>query len=61
MENYNPTVNELLDAYSVAYGENGVYALAGAMFANLDSDTIERLYRYALAEVREDLKEKGVI
>jgi hypothetical protein len=61
MENYNPTVNEMLAAYSVAYGESGVYALAGAMFANLDSATIERLYHYALAEVREDLKEKGVI
>jgi len=58
---YNPTVTELRQAYEVAFGENGVYNLVGAMFANLDQDTIERLYAQALHEVRQDLLEKGVI
>jgi hypothetical protein len=61
MENYNPTVSEMINAYTVAYGENGVYALAGAMFANLSEQTIERLYRQAIADVREDLLEKGLV
>jgi hypothetical protein len=61
MENYNPTVTELRHAYEVAYGENGVYALVGSMFANLSEETIERLYRQAIADVREDLKEKGLV
>jgi len=31
------------------------------MFANLDEDTIERLYAQALAEVKQDLEEKELI
>jgi DNA-binding protein Fis len=58
---YNPTVTELRQAYEVAFGENGVYNLVGAMFANLDQDTIERLYAQVLHEVRQDLLEKGLI
>ncbi len=58
---YNPTVTELRQAYEVAFGENGVYNLVGTMFANLDQDVIERLYAQALHEVREDMKERGLI
>lgn len=60
MKNYFPRVSDLLDAYTVAYGESGVYALVGAMYANLDDPTIERLYGQAIHDVREDLVEKGL-
>lgn len=52
---YNPTVSELRDAYEVAYGEHGAYHLLGALFANVDSNTVERLYAEALDKVREDI------
>lgn len=52
---YNPTVTDLRHCYEVAYGEHGAYHLIGAMFANLDDDTIERLYAQGLAKVREDM------
>ena len=61
MENYNPTITELRDAWEVAYGQYGTYALAGAMFVYLDQAVIEKLYRQALEDVREDLKEKGLV
>lgn len=57
---YNPNVDELRQAYEVAHGEYGVYHLLGAMFANLDSETIERLYLQALDVVRVDMKENGL-
>jgi hypothetical protein len=58
---YYPTVTELRQAYEVAFGEDGAYVLLGSMFANLDQDTIERLYSQAIHEVRTDLLEKGLI
>jgi hypothetical protein len=58
---YYPTLKELREAYEVAFGEYGVYNLLGAMFANLDQDTIEKLYAQAIHEVRTDLKEKGLV
>lgn len=58
---YNPTATELRDAYEVAYGEMGVYFLAGAMYANLDMDIINKLYNQALDKVKIDLKEKELI
>ena len=61
MYKYNPTVTELRQAYEVAFGESGVNILVGTMFANLDEDTIERLYAQALAEVRAHLEEKELI
>jgi hypothetical protein len=61
MYKYNPTVTELRQAYEVAFGEYGVNILVGTMFANLDQDTIERLYAQALAEVKQDLEEKELI
>jgi uncharacterized membrane protein YecN with MAPEG domain len=51
---YNPSVTELRQAYEVAYGDGGAQVLSGAMFASLDSETIERLYGYALDKIRED-------
>lgn len=58
--NYNiGDATELRHAWEVAYGDMGVYSLLGAMFANLDSDTINRLYHQALDSVREDMKAKG--
>ena len=57
---YNITdVTELRQAWQVAYGEMGVYSLVGAMFANLDQATINRLYNTALAQVREDMEKAG--
>jgi hypothetical protein len=58
---HNPTPTELRDAYEVAYGDQGVYFLAGAMYANLDMDIINKLYNQALEKVREDMKEKGLV
>jgi hypothetical protein len=52
-------VTELRQAWEVAYGENGVYSLVGAMFANLDQTTINRLYNTALAQVRADMEKAG--
>ena len=51
--------SELRHAWEVAYGEFGAYSLIGAMFANLDQATINRLYNQALAQVREDMKKAG--
>lgn len=56
---YNPTVTDIRNAYEVAYGDFGVYQLVGAMFANLDQNTIERLYSEAIEKVRNDMKEAG--
>jgi len=56
---YNPTPTELRDAYEVAYGDQGVYYLAGAMYANLDMDIINKLYNQALATVREQMEKAG--
>ena len=56
---HNPTPTEVRDVYEVAYGENGVYFLAGAMYANLDMDIINKLYNQALEKVREDMKKAG--
>ena len=57
---YNITdATELRQAWEVAYGEMGVYSLVGAMFANLDQATINRLYNTALAQVREDMEKAG--
>jgi len=61
MYKYNPTATDLRQAYEVAFGEYGVNILVGTMFANLDEDTIERLYAQALAEVKQDLEEKELI
>jgi len=58
---YNPTPTELRDAYEVAYGDQGVYYLAGAMYANLDMDIINKLYNQALAQVRKDMEKVGQI
>jgi hypothetical protein len=61
MYKYEPTATDLRQAYEVAFGEYGVNILVGTMFANLDQDTIERLYAQALAEVKQDLEEKELI
>ena len=52
-------VTELRQAWEVAYGENGIYSLVGAMFANLDQTTINRLYNTALTEVRGQMEKAG--
>ena len=44
-------VTTLRQAYEAHYGENGVYALVGALFANVSDETIERLYKEALEKV----------
>lgn len=50
---------QLRDAYDVAHGEFGIYALYGAMFENLPYETIERLYDQAIEKVRGDMKKAG--
>ena len=60
-QQHNPTPTELRDAYEVAYGEMGVYFMAGAMYANLHMDIINKLYNQALDKVRDDLVEKELI
>jgi hypothetical protein len=57
---YDPTATELRQAYEVAYGEIGAYHLLGALFANVSSDVIERLYRQALDKVKEDMDKMNV-
>jgi len=52
-------VTELRQAWMVAYGELGAYSLIGAMFANLDQATINRLHNDALNKVHDDMKEAG--
>jgi len=52
-------VTELRQAWEVAYGEQGIYSLVGAMFAHLDQATINRLYNQALATVREQMEKAG--
>jgi hypothetical protein len=61
MFKYEPTVKDMTDAFTVAYGDTGVDALVGAMFANLSPETIERLYAQALQATREDLAKKGLL
>jgi hypothetical protein len=58
---YNPTPTELRQAYEVAYGDQGVYILAGSMYANLDMDIINKLYNQALAQVRKDMEEMEIV
>ena len=57
---YNPSVTDMANAYLVAYGDLGNAMLIGAMFANLDDETIERLYAQVINEIRIDLQEKGL-
>jgi len=56
---YNPTVTELVDAYSVAHGDLGELMLVGAMFGRLTDEQKETVYREALDKVREDMKKAG--
>lgn len=58
---YNPTAQELRDAYSVAYGDLGDTMLIGGLFGYLVSqkaDRIEMLYAQALEQIKKDLVEK---
>lgn len=61
---YNPTVTEMRDAYSVAYGDLGDTMLIGALFGYLQAirpESIEKLYQETISEVKNDLVEKGLI
>lgn len=57
---YNPTVTDLRQAYEVAYGDSGAYALVGALYANVTSEVIERLYKEALDKVKSDMDKMTV-
>lgn len=55
---YNPSVQELRDAYLVAHGELGDAMLIGALYGyamNRNSDTVETVYAQALDKVRQDM------
>lgn len=56
---YNPTVTDMVDSYSVAYGDLGNAMLIGAMFGRLTDQQKETIYREALDQVREDMKKAG--
>lgn len=61
---YNPTSQEMRNAYSVAYGDLGDTMLIGALFGYLQAikpESIEKLYQVTISEVRNDLVEKGLI
>ena len=56
---YNPTAQELRDAYLVAYGDLGDTMLIGALYGyakSRKSDIIETAYAKALEQVRKDMK-----
>jgi hypothetical protein len=55
---YNPTAQELRDAYLVAYGDLGDTMLIGALYGyakTQNKDTIETVYAKALDKVRKDM------
>ena len=56
---YNPSVTEMVDGYSVAYGDLGEAMLIGAMFGRLTDQQKETIYKEALDKVREDMKKAG--
>ena len=56
---YNPTVTEMVDGYSVAYGDLGEAMLIGAMFGRLSDSQKETIYREALDKVAEDMRKAG--
>jgi len=56
---YNPTVTDMVDGYSVAYGDLGNAMLIGAMFGRLTDEQKETIYLEALDQVREDMRKAG--
>ena len=56
---YNPTVTDMVDGYSVAYGDLGNAMLIGAMFGRLTDEQKETIYREALDKVNQDMKKAG--
>jgi hypothetical protein len=63
LHKYNPTPQEMRDAYSVAYGDMGDTMLLGSLFGYLsveNKDALEVIYAEALEKVGKDLVEKGL-
>jgi len=61
---YNPTANEMRDAFFVAYGASGDVMMMGALFGHLqykEPKYLEKLYQETLDKVKGDLVEKGLI
>ena len=61
---YNPTANEMRDAFFVAYGASGDVMMMGALFGHLqykEPGYLEKLYQETLDKVKGDLVEKGLI
>ena len=58
---YNPTVTETADAYSVAFGVFDNAMLIGAMWARLTKQQQEVVYAEAINKVKADLKEKELV
>ena len=56
---YNPTVTDMVNGYSVAYGDLGNTMLIGAMFGRLTDEQKETIYREALDQVTEDMRKAG--
>ena len=50
-----PSATDLRKVYDQAHGERlGVHHLLGLLYANVDLDTVNRLYNEALDKIRED-------
>ena len=61
---YNPSAQEMRDAYSVAYGDLGDLMIIGALYGYLKANkpqAIEKLYQETLTKINGDLVEKGLI
>jgi len=56
---FNPSVTETVDAYSVAYGDIANSMLIGAMWGRLTAKQQEAVYVDALDKVRENMKKAG--
>jgi len=60
MFNYNPTMKDFRDAFTVAYGEAESKTVVKEMFHSFSKETIESMYKAALTKTREDMVKAGI-
>ena len=61
---YNPSANDMLNAFKVAYSYSGNAMLMGALFGHLqhtEPEYLEKLYQKTLDKINGDLVEQGLI
>jgi len=61
MFKYEPTLDELVNAYTVAFGDDGERKLAETLLSFLSDADLENAYARALRKIREDMMEAGVL